>query len=380
MINEEKRKIQIEALEALEQNKYNGVFILPTGSGKSWVLIEALKRLVEKYDYKNIWYLCNSTDLRDRDFPKELEEWGAGHLKDRITFMCYQTAYKLENQEVDVVLADEFDYSLTPEYSKVYLNNKFRYRILTTAFIDKEKMPYLERLGVFVVYSKGLQQVEDAEVLNKSQYYFVNFLMTDAESKEYLQLSNRVHQLWGEVKNPLTPTHKLKYLNYRLELATRARKHFLNALQSSIKMTRRLIGEIYNADKNCKVLTFCELTKQADAICKYSYHGDSDPTNLDKFRNDEIQVLTVCGKINRGVNIRGINNIIFESCNQSKTQLTQRLGRGKRLGVDEILNVYFMIPCYQENGKVKFTKVKDWVLNAAAKLDLSNAKTYRFKG
>ena len=42
-INEVKRKIQEEALDALEKNNYNGIVLLPTGVGKTWVLIEALK-------------------------------------------------------------------------------------------------------------------------------------------------------------------------------------------------------------------------------------------------------------------------------------------------------------------------------------------------
>lgn len=387
----EKRRIQLEALKALIRNDYNGIFILPTGTGKSWVLIDALRRLIKKHNYEKVWYLCNSTDLRDVDFKKELELWNAKDLIPRIEFMCYKTAYKRAGEEVDVLLADEMDFSLSPEYSKVYFNNTFKHKILTTAFIDKKKLPLAKKISE-IVYDKGLQEVEDKKVLNRSQYFFVHFLMNKEEVEQYvkynekmLNLSIKLGQLkseWHYVSAFDKPNieNQIRNVNDRIEIVSRARKRFLNSLDSSKETCRKLMREIYNENKQCKILTFCELTKQADKVCRYSYHGDSSSNqNLEKFRNDEIQALSVCGKINRGVNIKGIDHIIFESSNSSKTQMTQRLGRGKRLEVDKFLKVYFLIPCYYENGKVKFTKVRSWVLNAAGNLDLSKAKTYRFK-
>lgn len=108
MINEERRKIQEEALSALEQNDYNGIIVLPTGVGKSWVMIEALKRIREKVGSDiDILYLCNSTDLRDKDFVSELYAWNAVAFYDHMTLMCYQSAYKMKGNRITVLLADE---------------------------------------------------------------------------------------------------------------------------------------------------------------------------------------------------------------------------------------------------------------------------------
>lgn len=392
MIDEEKRKVQLEALEALKQNDFNGTFILPTGTGKSWVLIESLKTLLKEHpEYEEIWYLCNSTDLRDFDFVKELENWKAEDLIPKIKRMCYQTAYKIKDVKVDVLLADEYDYSLSEKYSNVYFNNSFKHKILTTAFIDSDKMDLAEDISE-VVYKKQLQDAEDENVLNKSKYFYVNFLMTEEETKRYLEFNKEISDIvikLNDLKLQLSLaddiesyrlSKKIKLWDFRLDIAIRARKRFLNSLDSSSVTCRKLMKEIYNEDPKCKILTFCELTKQADKVSKYSYHGESSSlNNLEKFRNDEIQSLSVCGKINRGVNIKNVRYMIFESCNQSKTQITQRLGRGKRLGKDDFLNVYFLIPCYYENGKIKYTKVKEWINNASKRLNMSSAKNYRFK-
>ena len=47
MINKEKQLIQSEGLKAFRENGYNGFVIMPTGVGKSWVLIQVLKDLIE---------------------------------------------------------------------------------------------------------------------------------------------------------------------------------------------------------------------------------------------------------------------------------------------------------------------------------------------
>lgn len=390
MINEERRKIQHEALQALEDSDYNGIFLLPTGLGKSWVMIEALKRLVSLHNYKKIWYLCNSTALRDVDFVNELKQWDAEYLIPLINRMCYQKAHKIEGEDVDVVLADEFDYSLTDVYSQVYTKNNFKHKVLTTAFIAEDKLPLIKNIAK-VVYSSSLLEIENKNVLNKSSYNFVNFLMTQDETATYKrygqtlkELINRKQELSFKIINQIDESKQssyhrdLNYIKYKIESTTLARKRFLNALTSSADICRKLMKEIYLSDKDCKILTFCELTMQADRVSKYSYHGNDNKENLQKFRDGVIQSLSVCGKVNRGVNISNIRYIIFESSNGSKTQMTQRLGRGKRLKQDEMLNVYFLIPCYYEGGKIKYTKVKDWI-EKAGKDYLSEARNYRFK-
>lgn len=384
MINNERMMIQKEALSALQASDYNGIFLLPTGTGKSWVMINALKQILEIHpEYENIWYLCNSTDLRDKDFDAELDKWGAAHLKDRIEKMCYQTAYKLQGFTVDVLLADEFDYSLTPEYSKVYDNNDFRHKILTTAYIEGKVKNRMALKIAPIVYSQELQEAESRQALNKSQYYYVVYPLTNSENEEYLNYNSRISNLMFDLNHYRSNNDRkgAALVEDKLKRTALSRKQFLNSLESSAYYTRKLMKEIYEADQKCKILTFCELTAQADKICKYSYHGkNTSEDNLTKFRNDEIQFLTVCGKVNRGVNIKGIKYQIYESCPQSITALRQRLGRGKRLEVHENLSVYFMIPTYVNRRGQRFhTKVLEWVQKAAKDLDMSQAKLYKFR-
>lgn len=373
MINEEKRKVQLEVLNELEKNNYNGIFILPTGNGKSWILIESLKRLVDKYNYKKILYVCNSTTLRDYDFKKEIIDWGYDYLIDLIEFHCYQTAYKFKDLKFDVVLADEFDYSLTKEYSKLYFNNVFKHKILTTAFIAENKMEIANKIEN-IIYTKMLNESEDSGALNKSKYFYVNFPLNSKENKEYIKHNKEISACINACKFDT----KSKKLQFNLQNSIRKRKQFLGNLESSKEITKLLLKNLEKTNE--KVLVFCEFTKQADEICKNSYHYNSDPENLTKFRNNEIKILSVCGKVNRGVNIKDVRHVVFESCNRSKTQMTQRLGRGKRLDVSEYLNVYFLIPYYMSyENNYKPTVVLDWINDSTSHLNINNIETYKFK-
>lgn len=383
-INEVKRKIQEEALDALEKNNYNGIVLLPTGVGKTWVLIEALKRLKKIENCNKIWYLCNSTLLRDVGFNEELKVWGLEELGDSIEKMCYQTAYKRANEEVDILLADEFDYSLSPEYIKVYLNNRFKHKILVSATLETDKLKLSENVEK-IVYVKELQDAEDEGALNKSSYNFVNFLLTDKENEQYIRLNNNIEKAISDKEkvelqllllNDKSKADQLiktiSKLSKTLEYLVIKRKQFLNKLESSKIVCRKLMKTIYDKDRDCKILIFCELSEQADEVCKYSYHYNTNDDNFNKFKNNEISALAVCGKLNRGINVKNVNYVIFESCNRSKTQLIQRLGRGKRLAIDLNLNVYFLIPYFKQDGKIKPTKIRDWIYKAARDLNLKS--------
>lgn len=108
-INEQKEKIQDEAVEAIVNNNFYCAILLGTGGGKTLIMLRSLSELLERDKPNSILYCCNSLDLRDKDFPKEVEKWGYGKHLDKMERLCYQSAYKLEGQHYDLGLFDEGD-------------------------------------------------------------------------------------------------------------------------------------------------------------------------------------------------------------------------------------------------------------------------------
>lgn len=372
MINEERRKLQLEALQSLRDNNFRGIVILPTGTGKSYVLIESLKEL-----YKpgmSVLYTCDSIRLRDSDFTKELEKWGGEDFSEVIEKQCYASAYKMRNKYYDILLADEGDYGLTPSYSQLFSENTFGHIIFVSATLETKKREIAANIAP-IVYERKLKEIEENKVVNKSQLYYVPYYLNDKENAMYLEYNKRFHHLLME-EGP--------HVAQRLKFLTFERLHFLAGLESSAYICRRLMQDLHFMNSKSKMLIFCGMTEQADKVCKYSYHTkNQEDDNLDKFNNNEIQACAVCGKVDRGINIDGVDAIIMESVTGSETKMIQKLGRGKRLNVDDLLNVYFLVPYYRQT---KMNKVRSFptiilskIQKACRNMGIENAKTYILK-
>jgi len=382
VINREKEKIQSEAYEALEKNNFKGIVILPTGTGKTLVLINCLKRLYEPG--MRILYTCDSQDLRDSGFDEELVKWDAKQYCDIIEKCCYKTAYKKKDEEYDILLADEGDFALTPQYSKLFLNNKFKYIIFVSATLDKKKQPLADKI-LPVVYQKEVKEIEDRKVINKANFIFVPYTLSNKENARYLNFSERFKELLNAKPSPFLDLKQTKaWMDKRqrdLDFLTFQRLHFLESLDSSVYICRKLFEYIHKQDPKARVVAFCGQTSQADKICRYSYHEkNANENNLKRFDDGEINYLSVCGKIDRGKNLKGVNRIVLENYNRSETKLVQRTGRGRRLKVDELLDIYILVPHYKrENGKSYPTIMYDWILEAGKKLGIEDAKTIYLK-
>lgn len=355
-INLEKQKIQDEALEALKVNDFYGGIVLPTGTGKTQVLVNSIKII----NPASCLYTCDNVGLRDKDFPAELEKWGGGHLSDVIRRLCYQSAYKLKDEYYDTLLMDEGDYAITPEYIKLLDNNEFKHIIFASATLPDDKRKVIENYFP-IVYEKQVKDVEDSSVINKANLYFVNFMLNRFENNKYLAYNETFKRILGNNYGNVSG-----YDREKLQFVTRNRKIFLSKLDSAKDVCQKLIAKLYKNPSN-KILIFCSLSEQADRICKYSYHTKNHKENpyLDLFDTGSLRVLAVVGKIDRGRNLIGVNNVIFESPYESKTKMTQKSGRARRLDIDETSDFYFLIPFYKDRkGNIKPTIVQKWVLNA----------------
>lgn len=357
-----------EALTAAKKANYNGIFLSSTGSGKGRVMVEIAKLL----NPKRILYLCNSTDLRDTMFKDELRKWDAAYLIPRIDFQCYQTTHKWVGKEYDLLLADEFDASLTPKYKKVYENNRFTNRILVSATLDATKLRMAKKIAP-IVFERTQTELIEAKVVNGIKFYLVNYNLTPAENATYLSYNVQFKKLLSLPKTRDTD-FKLNWLKIQ-------RKQFLSKLGSSLEVATWMLKGIRTAKPNEKILVFCGLSEQADRVCRHSYHSaNAENNNLTAFDTGKITELAVVDKVNRGLNINQIRHILMESTGSSKTKITQRLGRGQRLDVDELLSVYFLVPHFISMwGERKPTIVLQWILDSTADMNLKGCKTIQYK-
>jgi superfamily II DNA or RNA helicase len=351
---------QDQAKEAARKSGYNCALLATVGFGKGKVMIDLAEELIEKYNIKRVLYTCDNTRLRDSEvegFPAEVEKWGSSKLKKIITYECYQTTYKWSDQQYDLWLGDEIDFALTPAYSNIAFRNKFKYKILVSGTLSPSKRKLLNEI-VPTVFKLDTVEAEKLGIVNKTEYYLYNYPMTEEESNDYL----RYTRLIGAKLAVDDESGARLFIGKRREL--------LFTLTSSYKHCRKLMYWLWLKNKKTRLIVFAQRTEQADRLCKWSFHGKNEKLDhLGKFQRGEISACAVVSKVKRGINLKNADSGIYESCDGSTTEFEQRGGRFKRLEIDRMARLIFMIPFYKTpEGNYKETIVGQWVRKCTANL------------
>lgn len=381
---EMQEEAKLKAIESLDLVS-SAALLMGTGSGKSKTVIDILKH----YNPDKITWLTNSTKLRDEDTPAEFVKWDAEYLMEKTNFICYHSAYKLEGEDLGFVVCDEGDVSLTEKYSLVYENNDRDKLLFVSATTRDDQKEMLAKLAP-VVYSIGTQDAQDAGILNKTKFIFVDYMLdtrrnirmetktkswmtSEQDNYDYLERQytralieflekKRLVDDWyrsPDLNSSVSPLMAAKQKAYtKMNWVNSKRFNFLCKLNSSKAITKRLLTKIYANEAN-KTIVFSNFTEEIDKICKYTYHSKNKGTKanpnltLEKFNSGEIRVAGVCSIINRGANMTGLNHGIFESYDGSNTKGQQKIGRFCRLLADNEATIYILRPYYTKKYKVR---------------------------
>lgn len=373
-----------------------GTICLSTGTGKSKVAIDFIK---EDKSISDVLITSPRTNLKE-NWRKELEKWGFSQWSDtvwsvkgrngkavNITIENVQTCYKWEKKKFDLVIADEIHTMMTPEYSQLFDNNMFRYVMGLTATHDitskNDKEQYYNKYAP-IIY-EYYDSAKDG-LINKTRFFIVDHELSNkdkiiiklkdkqfekGEADHYKYLSERIktgQQLmlqqgsdnwfndagewfWKKKGTPKQKYAAMMYLN-----SIKYRKHFLQNLPSTALLARRIKDGIINADQNNKVLTFSELTDQANRITKNTVHShnteDVNKQRMDDFNKGVIRDLGSCQSLTLGLNLKGATHAIMESYVGSSTRSRQKKGRLDRLAIGEVADMWII--------RVKGTQSEKW--------------------
>ena len=389
--------IQSEALTALEFSGYKGTIVLGTGTGKSKVAIDCIKR----GGFKNI-LITSPRDNLKANWLKELYKWnihphafGRGlfyygiddTIMIKVTIENIQTCYKWDEDELssfDLIIFDEIHTMLTPEYSSPLktAKNLDIARIGLTATPDNYKSDkqymYNEYCPICYTYLDGAKD----KIINDRFYFIYKYDLSNAvkttitynkgsfekgELDHYNYLETKLEEIILKMSKILkvdrenfkdyfyiamqwikTEDKELKSLGYSYLKYVRQRKDFLNTLWSSRYITNQISKFILSQNPDNKILVFSELTAQLDLIGESTIHSHMSKENnkdlLTKFDNGEVKILSSAQCLTLGLNLVNANHGIFESYTGSKTQSNQRLGRSDRLDINKKANIIIIVP------------------------------------
>jgi len=186
IVNEDKEKLQVEALNTWITSKHKGTIVVGTGVGKTKIGLMALKECYNASSDKENFsalIIVPTTNLRDNEWIQEINKWYP-ELLSLVEIECIQTAYK-KIYNVDLLIMDEIHTTLSPEYKKVY-NSTYKAIIGLTA-----TEPHIEEYGEIlnglcpIVFKLSLDEAVALHLISNFNVYNIPVSFTRVERAKY---------------------------------------------------------------------------------------------------------------------------------------------------------------------------------------------------
>lgn len=335
------RQLQKDAYNAwLEQGK-KGVVVLPTGTGKSFVGLTAAIDINKEIKNAKILFLAE-TRAREKTLEEELEKYCNLFSIEPvpIEFMCYQSAYKLEDQYYDLVIADEIHSSISDKYKNFYEKNRYKYIMGLTATprVDKElSIEFYNRIPI--VFQASIKDAVESGAILDYNLHIINHKLDNKDA--YIEAGRKDNRFFTTEKkhyeylNKMLAKHYYSNKDYLLKLFIAKRANFLYNLKSKIGLTKDLIN------KGKRVVVFANSLPFLEEVCDHVVKGN-DPSTLDyidDFNEGRINVIGSFKMLEQGVNLKGADTVVIASYFSVSGKFIQRIGRALRKDSDKP-NIY----------------------------------------
>jgi len=361
-------EIRAEALVELRKQKRCGAGI-SMGAGKTRLGLEHFQLVVNKLQ-KTEGRMAKALVVAPikkiiQGWKDEAEKWGVEHLLEGITFSTYRSIHK-QDQDFDVVYLDEC-HSLK-ESHRPWLQTHDGYIIGLTGTIPKYKQSEKARMIAFycpIVYEYTTDEAIADDLLNDYKIT-VHLLSLNDEKNHKVSIKNKA----GKVTKSWYTSEQENYDYWTNRLAMANGKSFMHISIMRMKAMMVFKTKDYYAKKlldqaKDKCILFANEQKQADALCKHSYHSNNKDSeaNMEKFEDGRIKKMSCVLQLSEGANIIGLKESIIMHAYGNNRKSAQRIGRMLRLNPDDLAHIHVL--CF------KNTKDVDWVTAALEYFDQS---------
>ena len=355
--------IQNEALEIAKANKRCGLGI-SMGVGKTRIaiqhlqysynpLIEALV-VIPKHSVAQAWI-------------DELEKLNLQNLVKHITFTTYLSLKKHNPNNYDIVYLDECHSLL--ESHEIFLS-QFTGKILgltgTPPKDDFSSKAVMVNKYCPIKYRFTVDQATDSNILNN---YRIIVHQLQLSKQPTLKKTKKNGGYWY--------TTELKDYNYVSSRVAEAQspkqKQFAAIMRMRALMeynTKELYVKSLTTKLKSKCIIFANTQKQADKLCKHSYHSGNklSEDNLELFSDGRIDQLSCVLQLSEGVSIPNLKEGIIMHAYGNERKSSQRIGRLLRLNPSDTATCHIL--CY------KGTQDEVWVDKALKDFDETKIKYY----
>ena len=341
-VNKIKDKEQKKALNSWAKAGFIGSLIAGTGFGKSRAAVLAVDYALNE---GKALILVPTIQLQ-KQFTEEFSKWELDHCLDNVDIMCYQSAYKLQDQNYDLVICDEIHLGLSEEYRKFFANNTYTKILCMTATLPEEE-EYKDLLQILAptIYEISLDECVDLGIIAPYSIKCVPIKLTSQEQNAYKTANNQFvsytytlgqFDAFNKAKEILANKKSSfddKSAAAGFYKAIRDRKAVVDFAENKITAFQNIYAS--NTDK--KILVFSGANDFTDQLCEsiapaaLAYHSNKTKKQkeqaLTAFKVGLVDVLCSTKALNQGFDVPNANMGIVCGITSKGLTMIQRIGR-----------------------------------------------------
>lgn len=347
----EPRDYQQAALNAWIDHDRQGTVVLPTGSGKTFLGLQAIADagvstlvVTPTIDLMNQWHATLTNAFGDQ-LPHGIGVLGGGsHTVTSLTVTTYDSAYRYINEYGDrfgLLLVDEIHHLPAPTYQQIPEMSIAPYRLGLTATYERAdgKHELLANLIGPVVYQEEVDTLA-GEYLSEYETIHMQVDLTLEEREEYDSeyqiyrdyVDTHEFDLWEETgyqeflkRTSYDPRGRRALIaKQRAEEIARTAAKKLDTLDTLIKRHYDDRVIIFTANNDFAY----DISQEFIVPCITHQTQTEERTEiLDRFRTGDYSMLATSQVLDEGIDVPAANVGIILSGSASKRQYAQRLGR-----------------------------------------------------
>jgi superfamily II DNA or RNA helicase len=347
----EPRDYQQAALSAWIDHERRGSVVLPTGSGKTFLGLQAIANagvsaliVTPTIDLMNQWHATLTNAFGDQLREPIGVLGGGSHDVTSITVTTYDSAYRYINEYGDrfgLLVVDEEHHLPAPTYQQIPEMTIAPYRLGLTATYERPdgKHELLEDLIGPVVYRENVDELA-GEYLSEYETIHMSVDLTADERSEYDEeyqiyrdyVDSHEFDLWKEEgyaeflkRTSYDPQGRRALIaKQRAERIARTAAKKLDTLDTLIKRHHDDRAIIFTANNDFAY----DVSQEFIIPCITHQTKTEERTEiLDRFRSGEYSLLVTSQVLDEGIDVPAANVGIILSGSASKRQYAQRLGR-----------------------------------------------------
>lgn len=334
-MQEAKTRIQNKATSLWKAHGSNGILAMATGTGKSKIFVDEVKRLAKQYD-EGVFVLSVPTrKLKDKNWKEEFEKWDALEIwETRVVKTCYASLHKIKNLDILLFGADEC-HRMTPRNEPFFQSNKIDRKMLLTATMpDDSSYTTLVKNGLF--RSHGLKTVFTYTLLEAFQDKVVAdvdiTILTLDLNNEYKYLTTATRPIRRVTESEWYESISRGILFEALR-STSSNSFLRNRRASGLRdfRSKNLVAHDLISQLKGRYIVFCGSKDQCNFVVgNKGYYSGSGDDAFNNFVNLDSDILGAIKALNEGHSLPLVDGVFIVDMTTKLRDFIQRVGRAIR--------------------------------------------------